>query len=90
MTQLKQQSIKIQQQANIINAVEEFLPVSAPYLPPLSDANAFTLVLDMDETLIHYIELPNGQGNFLIRPFALEFLRTMQAQYELVIFTAAQ
>lgn len=33
---------------NLIPALAE------PYLPPLSESKKYTLVLDMDETLIHY------------------------------------
>jgi CTD small phosphatase-like protein 2 len=47
----------------------------------------YTLVLDLDETLIHYIEL--NEGYFLIRPGAREFLEAMSKIYEVVIFTAA-
>ena len=61
----------------------------------------FTLVLDLDETLIHFIEMQRRAenddcnesqlvgGHFLIRPGAHEFLRQMSRAYEVVIFTAA-
>lgn len=48
----------------------------------------FTLVLDLDETLVHYED--NGvTGQFFLRPFAQEFIEEMANYYELVIFTAA-
>jgi len=47
----------------------------------------YTLVLDLDETLIHYIDI--GDGSFLIRPNCREFLKEMSELYEIVIFTAA-
>ena len=56
-----------------------------PLLPQCTQT--FTLVLDLDETLIHYIEL--NEGYFLIRPGAREFLEAMSKIYEVVVFTAA-
>lgn len=62
-------------------------PVPAPYLKENSEKQ-FTLVLDMDETLIHYYE-SNGDGAFRIRPGCLQFLKEMSEIYEVGIFTAA-
>ncbi len=47
-----------------------------------------TLVLDLDETLIHYVE-KGEEGSFQIRPFANLFLETLSKYFEVVIFTAA-
>lgn len=59
------------------------------FLPEKQEGTAkLTLVLDLDETLIHYEEGVGG-GEFLIRPFASEFLDQMSKYYELVIFTAS-
>lgn len=59
-----------------------------PKLPPCSP-DTYTLVLDLDETLVHYYEL-DGMGDYHIRPGMHEFLERMnQLGYELVIFTAA-
>ena len=69
----------------------DFKTVDAPYLPALTpekQAKMYTLVLDLDETLVHYEEC-NDQGKFLIRPYAYEFLEEMAKYYEVVIFTAA-
>lgn len=59
------------------------------YLPP-KDPNTgrYTLVLDLDETLVHFQETEAG-GQFLVRPFAQEFLELMSEKFELVVFTAA-
>ncbi|CAG9329479.1 unnamed protein product [Blepharisma stoltei] len=61
--------------------------VSPPYLrnPP---TKVFTLVLDLDETLIHYFELED-KGHFAVRPHTLEFLRRVSVYYEIIIFTAS-
>jgi len=34
----------------------------------------YTLVLDLDETLVHYVEVPGTQGKYLTRPYTHEFL----------------
>lgn len=50
----------------------------------------YTLVLDMDETLIHYYyENPNKNNSLLVRPYCHEFLEQMSQYFEIVIFTAA-
>ena len=59
--------------------------VKVPYLPPIKSNKEYTLVLDLDETLVHYFEEKN---TVLIRPFASSFLQQMAKFYEVVIFTA--
>merc|ERR1719181_2124208 len=60
-----------------------------PKLPPPSNPNVYTLVLDLDETLVHYFEF-DGAGNYDIRPGMHDFLQRMSSLgYEIVIFTAA-
>jgi Dullard-like phosphatase family protein len=62
---------------------------AVPKLPPVASPDLYTLVLDLDETLVHYSEI-DGVGNYDIRPGMHEFLDRMnQLGYEIVIFTAA-
>lgn len=57
-----------------------------PFLP--SHDMKYTLVMDLDETLVHYED--NGvTGQFYLRPYAQEFINEMSKYYEIVIFTAA-
>ena len=66
--------------------------VYPPFLPKLSprhEKSTYTLVLDLDETLIHYFEMGSEGGHFLIRPGVDKFLDEMSELYEVVIFTAA-
>lgn len=62
-----------------------------PYLPSKSimrNPRAYTLVLDLDETLVHFVE-ENDSAFIQIRPGAETFLEEMSMYYEIVIFTAA-
>lgn len=66
--------------------------VKAPYLPALRKSTIsvdaqkeYTLVLDLDETLVHFVEERN---TVLVRPYAVEFLAQMSDSFEVVIFTA--
>ena len=52
--------------------------VSPPFLNPLGEdeKDRYTLVLDLDETLIHNVEYQNDSF-FLVRPGCVEFIKTM-------------
>ncbi|CAD8138850.1 unnamed protein product [Paramecium pentaurelia] len=63
--------------------------IDCQQIPYLSKTNKYTLVIDLDETLVHYQELVDD-GQFLVRPYAQQFLKEMSEYYEIVIFTAAQ
>ena len=68
-----------------------FINVPSPYLdklPPEIENSTYTLVLDLDETLVHFFYTPSG-GTFLVRPYCLQFLEEMSKIFEIVIFTAA-
>ncbi len=63
--------------------------VKPPFLPPLdSKKYKYSLILDLDETLVHYIEEEN-RAYVQVRPYADFFLNEMAKYFELVIFTAA-
>ena len=75
------------------------------YLPPKIDKNKRTLILDLDETLVHCSEDLKKPSDFqspikftggeviefgiTIRPYAREFLKLMSNFFEIVIFTAS-
>ncbi|CAK0821825.1 unnamed protein product, partial [Prorocentrum cordatum] len=60
-----------------------------PKLPAQRVPGQYTLVLDLDETLLHYSE-QDGMGSYNTRPGMHDFLDRMnQLGFELVIFTAA-
>jgi len=62
--------------------------IKEPFLPSKGKDFKFTLVLDLDETLVHYVE-DEESAYILIRPGAENFLEELCKYYELVIFTAA-
>ena len=59
-----------------------------PFLKPISSKYKYTLVLDLDETLVHYIS-DIDSAYIQIRPGAEEFLKDLSKYYEIIIFTAA-
>ena len=73
-------------------------------LPPPENPDRITIVLDLDETLVHssFVEIKNPDFRFmlnaypnpvpvyvLIRPHATEFLEKLAEKFELIIFTAS-
>ena len=54
----------------------------------MEGGSGYCLVLDLDETLVHYFEV-GSEGTFLVRPGCDNFLTEMAEIYEVVIFTAA-
>ena len=69
------------------NTNDEEVP-KEPFLKPLNPKYKYTLVLDLDETLVHYIS-DNDSAYIQIRPGAEEFLKELSEYYEIIIFTAA-
>ena len=69
--------------SSIINNIKDF----PPFLPPINPKYKYTLVLDMDETLIHYF-FTNVSGMFFVRPYCFDFLKELNDLYEIVTFTA--
>ena len=53
--------------------------------PPTKE---YTLVLDLDETLIHFSINTQNEGHLFFRPYLFHFLNSVSEYYELIIFTA--
>lgn len=71
-----------------ISGYEPLPTPDPPYLPEQEGGTGYCLVLDLDETLVHYFEV-GSEGTFLVRPGCDQFLTEMAEIYEVVIFTAA-
>lgn len=69
-------------------------------LPPKDPKDSrLTLVLDLDETLVHFCEVPDDDSEespegkskhlFLVRPYVSTFLASCSEYFEIVVFTAS-
>ena len=74
---------------NFISLLEKN-KVNPPFLPKLDTKKyKYTLVLDLDETLVHYVEEENS-AYVQVRPYADYFLKELSKHFEIVLFTAAE
>jgi Dullard-like phosphatase family protein len=79
---------KINEESSNILATQGIV-LNIPFLPPIDTKKyKYTLVLDLDETLVHYIE-DETEAYVQVRPYAEHFLKELCEFYEIVIFTAA-
>lgn len=69
---------------------------SSPFIQePRSPSKKYSLILDLDETLIHFPDhkVENFEEEFpeslQIRPYALQFIKNVSKYFELIVFTAA-
>ena len=60
---------------------------SVPYIK-VSMKKKFCLVLDIDETIVHTLNLP-FDNYFLLRPGVINFLEEVSQLYEIIIFTSS-
>jgi Dullard-like phosphatase family protein len=65
-----------------------FEPVPAPYITE-PNKKKYTLVLDLDETLVNFKIKSTKEGMLRARPFLFGFLEEMGVYYELIIWTSA-
>ena len=80
---------KIEENDSIITPRKDLeLKPQEPYLNQINPKYKYTLVLDLDETLVHYIS-DNDSAYIQIRPGTEDFLIDLAKYYEIVIFTAA-
>ena len=67
---------------------KDFESVPAPYIKEPSKKK-YTLVLDLDETLVNFKIKSNKEGILRARPFLFGFLEEMGVYYELIVWTSA-
>ena len=65
-----------------------FKSLPAPYITYPSP-KPYTLVLDLDETLVHFKIKTSKEGTLRARPYLFSFLEEMGHYYELIVWTSA-
>ena len=74
---------------NINNNKSKYISIVVPYLPEeIENKKKYTLVLDLDETLISFRFGENQRGILKMRPGLFDFLKNVKNKYEIIIFTA--
>jgi Dullard-like phosphatase family protein len=69
---------------------KSYSKMKVPFLPYPENNKKFTLVLDLDETLVSFKICPEKNTGILrLRPGLIEFLEEMKKKYELIVFTSA-
>ena len=78
-------SVLLKQNPNV-----NFKTEPTPYVHTINN-KPYTLILDLDETLVHFKVNPNNneEGVLKVRPGVSEFLDEIDKYYELIIFTGA-
>lgn len=71
------------------NDLIDTIKINPPYLPPKEDKRPYTLILDLDETLVSFENNKDNKGMLILRPGLIEFLSIIKEYYELVLFTTA-
>ena len=75
---------KFNSKVNSLNKISHFLNknCSKDYLPPIKSNYKYTLLINLDETLIY-----NDKGKIVLRPNLYNFLEMIKDLYELIIFS---
>ncbi len=81
----------IEEDKNDIDNSSTFFPIKYPFLDNIKLDYTLSIILDMDETLIHFKNLKeNGKGILRMRPGLNEFLdKLLELNCELILFTAS-
>ena len=82
------ENIEFNIEENIQTQRDQNKKITEPYLNPINPRYKYTLVLDLDETLVHYTS-DNESAYIQIRPGTEDFLIELSDYYEIVIFTAS-
>ena len=81
-------SSKEKNKKNILTEINSENKIIPPFLGKKSPKYKYTLVLDLDETIIHYIKYKKSEY-IQVRPYLDDFINELSKFYEIVIFTAS-
>ena len=73
---------------NILTETNIEKKIIPPFLGKKNPKYKYTLVLDLDETIIHYIQY-NKSEYIQVRPYLDDFIKELSQFYEIIIFTAS-
>ena len=78
----------INEERNILTEVNKEKEINPPFLPKKEPKYKYSLILDLDETIVHYIKYKNSEY-VQVRPYLDDFIKELSDYYEIIIFTAS-
>ena len=79
---------KNNKERNILTEINKEKGINAPFLPKKDPKYKYSLILDLDETIVHYIKYKNSEY-VQVRPYLEDFIKELSKYYEIIIFTAS-
>ena len=78
----------INKERNILKEINKEKEINPPFLPKKEPKYKYSLILDLDETIVHYIKYKNSEY-VQVRPYLDDFIKELSDYYEIIIFTAS-
>ena len=78
----------INKERNILTEINKEKEINPPFLPKKEPKYKYSLILDLDETIVHYIKYKNSEY-VQVRPYLDDFIKELSDYYEIIIFTAS-
>ena len=72
----------------LMSSNPNFISFRPPYIHT-ERIKPYTLILDLNDTIVNFQQTNNSQGILRLRPFLLEFLEEISSYYELILFTTS-
>jgi Dullard-like phosphatase family protein len=72
----------------LLSSNPNFISFRPPYIHT-ERIKPYTLILDLNDTIVNFQQTNNSQGILRLRPFLIEFLEEISHYYELILFTTS-